>query len=54
MFDGSKNDGVSCLRIFKHFIDLKHWVQGWDGQADTAEGWLVKDLQYQAVGNGLT
>lgn len=44
---------MSCLNIFKYFIDLECWRQGWDEKRDTAKDWILEELQYQAVGMDL-
>lgn len=34
-----------------HFIDVKYWLQGRGEKRDVAKGWMVKERQYQAMGN---
>ena len=50
MFNGSENESMSCLKIFKHFIDLKYWLQGWGKKGDKSQGLACEGTSVPSYG----
>lgn len=48
-----KMRNMSRLKIFMYFRDLEYWLQRRGEKTDVTKGWIVKELQYQAMRNGL-
>lgn len=36
-----------------YFLSLKYWLQERSERRDVPKGFIMKELQYQAMGNGL-
>lgn len=51
MFNGSKNERHEMLENLQQLKRSEILATGWKEMRDVAKGWIIKGLQYQAVGN---